>query len=74
MKRVRALWRMLRAAFAWSLVRETDVWLYYENKVTGEHRACYRGAGYAPLDYRFIRPGDWVERANGWQQRDPREV
>jgi hypothetical protein len=53
--------RWVRSLFAWKHVRQDKVWIYFENSVTGQRRCRWRGDGYAPVDYRFIRPGDIIE-------------
>ena len=53
--------RWLRSLFAWRHVRQEGAWVYFENSVTGQRRCRWRGDGYTPADYRFIRPGDIIE-------------
>lgn len=51
--------RWLKSLFAWHAVRNSGVWIYCENSVTGQRAAHWRG-NYQPLDYSFIRDGDVV--------------
>lgn len=47
--------RWLRSLFAWETRRDTGVWLYQENAVTGARRII-RGAahGYQPCDFVWL--------------------
>ena len=51
---------------AWQAVRDTGVWRYEENAVTGERRAVRTGGGgYQPLSH-------WVDgRAFDWRPPPP---
>lgn len=57
--------RWLRSLFAWHPVRNTGVWVYWENSVTGQRGATIRMKCYQPLDRSFIRNGDVVNGLNG---------
>lgn len=58
--------RALKALFAWRPVKNTGVWLYEENEVTGQRRATELSGGcYQPLSYEFLRRGDWVHSRRG---------
>jgi hypothetical protein len=47
----------LRSLFAWRTVRDSGVYLYQENAVTGARRAMrYNVGGAQPLDH------DWLDR------------
>ncbi len=52
--------RWLRSLFAWRTVKDTGVWKYRENAITGRRKAVWSGGGYQPLDAGFLRPGDVV--------------
>lgn len=52
-----AFWGRFRAAFAWETKRDTGVWLYQENRVTGARRALYCGGGYQPLNEVWLKGG-----------------
>jgi hypothetical protein len=52
--------RWLKSLFAWKDVRDSGVWIYSENAVTGQRKAYRHGGCYQPLDYSFLRPGDKV--------------
>lgn len=52
--------RWLRSIFAWKAVRNTGVWLYYENDITGRRRAVKIMDAHQPLDRSFLRKGDSV--------------
>lgn len=51
MKRI-ALW--LRSLIAWRLVRNTGVWAYWENTVTGQRAVSGSGSGAQPIDDRWL--------------------
>lgn len=48
--------RWLRSLFAWRQVRDTGVWLYLENDITGARHVFRVGGGWQPVDV------DWLER------------
>lgn len=48
--------RYLRSLFAWKMVRDSGVWLYYENAITGERTATRYSACFQPLDL------EWLDR------------
>lgn len=56
---MRRLWRRIRAAFAWKQVRDSGVYVYEENTITGERRAIPYSLAYQPLDREWLanRPG-----------------
>ena len=47
--------RWLRIIFAWETKRDSGVWIYQENRITGARRVFYRGAGYQPLDVHWLQ-------------------
>lgn len=50
----------LKAVFAWRDVRDTGVWRYQENSVTGERRAVPGAAkGWRPVDRVWLAGGEW---------------
>jgi hypothetical protein len=49
-----------KALFSWKIIRETGVWVYEENTVTGTRRALRVSSAYQPIDFSMIREGDWV--------------
>lgn len=55
-----ALVRWLLSPFAWRVVRDQGVWVYSENAITGRRQCWWRGAGYSPVDYTFMRKGDLI--------------
>lgn len=57
--------RWLRSLFAWRVVRQSGVWVYCENSVTGRRSARWRGGCYGPLDRTFMRQGDIVHGPYG---------
>jgi len=49
------LMRWLRSLFAWETRRDTGVWLYQENMVTGSRRIIrIARAGYQPCDFAWL--------------------
>ena len=52
--------RWLKSLFAWKDIRDSGVWIYSENAVTGQRKAYRYGGGWQPLDYSFLRKGDMV--------------
>lgn len=44
----------------WQAVRNTRIWQYYENRLTGRRAARKIRSAYQPLDYKFMRDGDAV--------------
>lgn len=57
--------RWIKSLFAWRAVRSTVVWIYCENTVTGQRSALWRGGGYQPLDWSWLRDGDIVDGPRG---------
>jgi hypothetical protein len=56
---VRRAMHWFRAFFAWETHRDTGVWLYQQNKVTGARRVVrVHFSGYQPVDLR------WLSRKN----------
>ena len=53
------LWARMRAAFAWKMVKDSGVWVYYENAITGERKALDKGGCWQPIDYL------WLAERNG---------
>ncbi|MFN7340224.1 MAG: hypothetical protein ACK5VI_03980 [Opitutia bacterium] len=52
--------RWLRSIFAWETRRDTGVWLYQENTVTGERRITrISRCGYQPCDFGWLRQGNF---------------
>lgn len=52
--------RFFREAFRWKTVRDTGVFLYQENAVTGRRRVRrYRPDGYQPVNQRWLDGGRW---------------
>ena len=54
------LMRWLKSLFAWHAVRNSGVWLYSENRVTGQRCATLRSTCFQPLDHQWLRNGDIV--------------
>lgn len=52
--------RWLKSLFAWRPVRNSGVWLYEQNELTGQRRAILISGCYQPLNYGFLRDGDSV--------------
>lgn len=51
--------RWLRAIFAWETRRDTGVWLYQENAVTGQRRITrISPCGYQPSDFGWLKKAD----------------
>jgi hypothetical protein len=47
--------RRFRSLFAWETRRDTGVWLYQENTVTGARRIVrIAGTGYQPCDFKWL--------------------
>lgn len=59
------MFKRIRSWFAWRAVRSSGVWLYTENTITGQRCAIWRGGGYQPLDWNWIRDGDVVDGPRG---------
>ena len=55
---MRAIWDWLRAPFCWAERRDSGVWIYEENTVTGERRAIWRPGCYQPLHHAWLRAGN----------------
>jgi hypothetical protein len=56
--------KRIRSLFAWRAVRNTGVWLYSENTVTGQREAQWL-RNYQPLDRSWLRSGDVVYGPRG---------
>ena len=55
--------KWIKGIFAWRIVRDTGVWTYWENPVTGAREARWSGGCYQPVNYDFLNaaPGSaWV--------------
>lgn len=52
----------LSSLFGWREVKRTEVWTYYQNRVTGRRKAVWSGFGYHSLDPEWQRKGDIVVR------------
>lgn len=51
----------IKSLFAWRVVRETPVWIYMENTVTGRRKAIeIAGAGWQPVAV------TWLQDRDGW--------
>lgn len=57
--------RWFQSLFAWRPIRNTGVWLYEQNNVTGQRRAIDAGGCWQPLDWDFMRAGDIVVSRRG---------
>lgn len=57
--------RWFKSLFAWRAVRNSGVWVYCENTVTGQRKAHQVAHGYQPLDREFLRDGDLVVSVRG---------
>lgn len=57
--------RWLKSLFAWHAVRNSGVWLYSENAVTGQRSAQLISRSFQPLDHRWLRQGDVVTGHRG---------
>lgn len=44
----------VRSLFAWRVVRDTGVWVYQENAVTGRRRVLRFGDGWQPVDAAWL--------------------
>jgi len=49
----------IRSLFAWCPVRDSGVWLYLENSVTGQRAARRISKTHQPLDF------DWLDAGRG---------
>ena len=47
----------IRSWFAWRTVRDSGVWLYEENTVTGARRVSRIGGGHQPQDLTWLSGG-----------------
>jgi len=47
--------RWIKAFFAWRVVRDTGVWIYLQNSVTGERKAFRYVEAYQPCDHVWLR-------------------
>lgn len=56
--------KWFKSLFAWRAVRNSGVWVYFENSITHQRKAVWRGC-YQPLDYKFMRDGDIVVGERG---------
>lgn len=61
---IRAGLHWVRSLFAWRFVRDSGVWLYSENTVTGERKALRIGSCWQPVDL------DWLDNGNGYRIYD----
>lgn len=48
------MWRWLKSQFAWEIVRDSGVYIYEENTVTGARRAITYSLCYQPLDRAWL--------------------
>jgi hypothetical protein len=55
----------LRAPFAWTIYRDTGVWRYLENSVTGQRMAVKTCRAGQPLMLDWLRDGDKVIDQSG---------
>lgn len=46
--------RWIRSLFAWEIARDTGVYRYWRNRVTGKRAISYAGSGYQPIDRRWL--------------------
>jgi hypothetical protein len=53
------MFRWFKSLFAWRTVRDSGVWLYKENTITGRRKAFRYVQAYQPLDF------DWLEAGTG---------
>lgn len=58
----RRLWDFLRTPFAWREVRDSGVWLYEENEITGARRALRVSRCYQPQDFDWLDGGGFDRR------------
>jgi len=49
--------RAIRVFFAWRNVFNTGVWLYQQNKITGQRRAFKVGEGHQPVSQEWLDRG-----------------
>ena len=63
---MRRIFLWLRYVFAWHPVRETGVWTYWENALTGQRAVSRSGSGYQPIDDR------WLNRLSSIPSEPPR--
>ena len=49
---------VIRAPFAWKVVRQHDGYTYLENSVTGRRTCHWTGSVWGCMDYKFMRSGD----------------
>ncbi len=56
------LLQAIRALFAWRTVRDSGVYLYQENAITGARRTVQYSGGYQPKDFAWLTrvPDPWV--------------
>jgi hypothetical protein len=52
------MWERIRSWFAWKDIRDSGVWLYQENTITGSRRAIRLSRTWQPLDV------EWLEQGN----------
>lgn len=63
---MKKLFKMMRIPFSWKIVKQTDVWTYKENTITGER--CVESTkpdsygykpfiGYQPIDKKWLKEG-----------------
>lgn len=48
------IWLQLRGMFSWRMVRDSGVWAYYENSLTGERKAVDKGGCWQPIDWKWL--------------------
>jgi len=51
------LLRQLTLWFAWREVRDTGIWVYSENRITGQRKALRISRCFQPLDWRWLMEG-----------------
>lgn len=52
---LKRLWAIIATPFSWEDVRDSGVWLYQENKITGARRALpLCEGGYQPQDLEWL--------------------
>lgn len=57
--------RWFKSLSAWRAIRNSSVWLYEQNEITGQRRATLISGCYQPLDWDFLRDGDVVNGRKG---------
>lgn len=51
--------KMVRSWFAWTVVRDTGGCIYSVNTVTGTRRVKRRRHTYHPIDWHWLKTGEW---------------